>query len=176
MRRIVTGHDAQGRSVVVDDGVPPRTHDFVSLPGFTSTLVWATEVDRPASRSGEDPTQKVESFLPAPGCTRMIVITLPPDAVLATPEFDGPGYVAEQLTHSPKLAETFEMDGMHTTPTVDCVIVLDGEIWLELDEGHLTHLTAGDVVVQNATRHGWCNKSDKPVVLAAVLIGATAES
>jgi hypothetical protein len=67
MRRIVTGHDAQGRSVVVDDGVPPRTHDFASLPGFTSSLVWATEADRPAARSGEDPTEKVESFLPAPG-------------------------------------------------------------------------------------------------------------
>ncbi|MFJ9588038.1 cupin domain-containing protein [Streptomyces acidicola] len=176
MRRIVTGHDAQGRSVVVEDGVPPRTHDFASLPGFTSSLVWATEVEQPAGRSGEDPTQKVESFLPALGGTRIIVMTLPPDAVLAGPEFDGPGYVAEQLTHSPKLAETFEADGMHTTPTVDYVLVLDGEVWLELDEGDLIHLTAGDVVVQNATRHGWRNKSDKPVTLAAVLIGATIES
>jgi hypothetical protein len=104
------------------------------------------------------------------------VLTLPPDAVMGTPAFDGLGYVAEQLTHSPKLAETFEADGMHTTPTVDYTIVLDGEIWMELDGGELTHLTAGDVVVQNATRHGWRNKSDKPVTLAAVLIGVRGES
>jgi hypothetical protein len=176
MRRVVTGHDSNGRSVVIDDGLPPRTHQFVSFPGFTSSLAWATDPGLPASRAGEDPTGKTESLLPAPGGTRLILLTLPPDAGMASPEFDGPGYGAEQMAHSPGLAETFEADGMHTTPTVDYTIVLDGEVWLELDNGHLTHLTAGDVVIQNATRHGWRNRSDKPVTLAAILIGATTET
>jgi hypothetical protein len=30
-----------------------------------------------------------------------------------------------------------------------------------------------DVVVQNGTRHAWRNKSDKPVKIAFVLIGAS---
>src|SRR5687767_7520421 len=76
MRRVVTGHDSTGRAVVVDDGTPPRTHDFASYPGFRSSLVWATEPDARASRVGEDPTGKVENFLPRPGGSRLIVLTL----------------------------------------------------------------------------------------------------
>ena len=172
MRRVVTGHDSTGRAVVVDDGTPPRTHDFVSFPGFRSSLVWATEPDPRVSLDGEDPTGKVESYLPRPGGSRLIVLTLPPDTTMGSPEFDGAAYGAEQLAQSPGLAETFEVTGMHTTPTVDYTIVLDGEVWLELDDGELTPLRAGDVVVQNATRHGWRNRSDHPVTLAAVLLGA----
>lgn len=175
MRRVVTGHNSEGKAVIVDDGTPPRTHDFVSFPGFTSSLTWATEPDTPVSRVGEDPTGKVDNFLPRPGGTRLIVLTLPPDATMASPEFDGAAYGAEQLAQSPGLAETFEVTGMHTTPTIDYTIVLDGEVWLELDDGELTHLHTGDVVVQNATRHGWRNRSDKPVTLAALLIGARTE-
>lgn len=175
MRRVVTGHDATGRAVVVDDGTPPRTHDFASYPGFRSSLVWATEPDARAGRVGEDPTGKVENFLPRPGGSRLIVLTLPPDTTMGSPEFDGAAYGAEQLAQSPGLAETFEVTGMHATPTVDYTIVLDGEVWLELDDGELTRLETGDVVVQNATRHGWRNRSDRPVTLAAVLLGAHTE-
>ncbi|HKP40897.1 cupin domain-containing protein [Mycobacterium sp.] len=176
MRRVVTGHDSRGRSVVVDDGVPPRTHEFISFPGCVTSVAWATEPGEPVSKSGEDPTGKTQSLVPGPGGTRLMVLTFPPDAVMGTPAFDGPGFVAEQFEHGPGLAERFEPDGMHTTPTVDYVIVVDGEIWLELDDGHLTHLRAGDAVVQNATRHGWRNRSDKPATLAVILTGADVET
>lgn len=176
MRRVVTGHDVRGRSVVVNDGAAPRTHEYISYPGCVTSLAWATEPDQPVSKTGEDPTGKTESLLPPVGGTRLMLLTFPPDAVMASPAFDGPGFVAEQLEHGPGLAERFEPDGMHTTPTVDYTIVVDGEIWLELDDGHLTHLRAGDVVVQNATRHGWRNQSDKPTTLAVILTGADAES
>lgn len=176
MRRVVTGHDCGGRSVVVDDGVPPRTHEYASFPGCVSSLAWVTEPGLPVSKVGEDTTGKAESLIPSPGGTHLMMLTFPPDAVMGSPEFDGPGYVAELFEHGPGLAERFEADGMHTTPTVDYTIVLDGEIWLELDDGHLTHLSAGDVVVQNATRHGWRNRSDKPATLAVILTGAAVET
>jgi quercetin dioxygenase-like cupin family protein len=80
--------------------------------------------------------------------------------------------VAENLAISPGLAELFEPDGMHTTPTIDYGIVLEGEIWLELDEGRSRLIRKHDVVVQNGTRHAWRNKSDQPATLAVVLIGA----
>jgi glutaryl-CoA dehydrogenase len=51
-------------------------------------------------------------------------------------------------------------------------IVLQGEIVLELDDGHRTHLAAGDIVIQNGTRHGWRNRSDRPATMAFVLVGA----
>ncbi|MFJ8360860.1 cupin domain-containing protein [Streptomyces sp. NPDC093984] len=61
---------------------------------------------------------------------------------------------------------------MHTSPTVDYGIVLQGEIFLELDDGHCTPLSAGDIVIQNGTWHGWRNRSGEPVTMAFVLIGA----
>ena len=172
MRRVVTGHDAEGRSIIVGDGTPPRTHEFQGWKGFVSSVGWSTEASIPVSRTGEDPTDKVESLLPGAGGTRLILMSLPPDSTMTGPGFDPATYLEEQLTHSPGLAETFEADGMHTTPTIDYIFVLKGELWLRLDDGAETRLQAGDVVVQNATHHGWSNRSDEPVELACVLIGA----
>ena len=78
------------------------------------------------------------------------------------------------MEHMPDLARTFEPDipGMHTTDTVDYGIVLDGEVWLELDDGEQVHLKVHDVIVQNGTRHARRNKGDKPVKIAFVTIGA----
>jgi hypothetical protein len=175
MRRVVTGHDSEGRPVIVDDGVPPRTHEFATLPGSISSLAWATDPGEPFNKAGEDPTAKTESLVPPPGGTRLMLVTVLPDAAMASPDFDGAAFAAEQMAHGPGLAELFEADGMHTTPTVDYSIVLDGEVWLELSDGHLTHLTAGDVVVQNGTRHAWRNRSDRPVTLAFILIGVSGD-
>ncbi len=172
MRRVVTGHDENGRSVVVSDGPVPRSREFTSLPGWVSRLPWATEPGEPVGRTGEDPTPKVISHLPAPGGTRFIVLTFPPDSAMADPAFDPVAYAQESLADSPGLVELFEPDGMHTTPTVDYGIVLQGEIVLELDDGHCTRLSAGDLVIQNGTRHAWRNHSDQPVTMAFVLVGA----
>lgn len=175
MRRVVTGHDESGRSVIVDDGIPPRTHDFASFPGFSSTVAWATDPHQPVSVTGDDPTTTMISLLPGVGETRLIILTLPPDATMAEPTFDGAGYIAEQLEHSPGLAETFEPDGMHCTPTIDYTLVLTGQVTLELDNGITTDLNPGDVAVQNATRHAWRNRTDQVVTLAAILIGRKQE-
>jgi quercetin dioxygenase-like cupin family protein len=80
----------------------------------------------------------------------------------------------EYLTRLPGLAETFEPDGtqMHATDTLDYAILLEGELWLEVDDGETVHLAAGDIVVQQATRHGWRNKAGRPATIAFVMIGA----
>jgi quercetin dioxygenase-like cupin family protein len=41
-----------------------------------------------------------------------------------------------------------------------------------LDDGETVALKAGDVVIQNATRHAWRNPGTKPATLIFVLIGA----
>lgn len=176
MRRVVTGHDNEGRSIIVSDGTPPRTKEYRSLPGIALSIAWATEPGQPVSRTGTDTTAEVKSIVPVPGGTCLTVMTFPPDASLASPDIDWAGFAAEHLQNAPGLAERFEPDGMHTTPTVDYVLVVEGEICLETDGGQFIPLMQGDIVVQNGTRHGWRNRSDKPAVIAAVLVGATSEA
>ena len=62
---------------------------------------------------------------------------------------------------------------MHTTKSIDYAVLLEGEIWLELDDGVTTHLQPGDIVIQGAARHAWRNKGALPAKLLFVLIGAT---
>jgi len=174
MRRIVTANDTNGRSVVVSDGQPPRTADFDTLPGFSETLVWATEPGAPLDTSGTDSTPQVTSYVPGPGGTRLLAMTFPPDAVYARPEFDGAAMGAEFVAAMPGLAELFSPSGVHTTPTFDYAIVIDGEITLETDDGKHTTVRAGDVVVQNGTSHAWRNLTDLPAVVVVALVGAAA--
>ncbi|MDM0037855.1 cupin domain-containing protein [Variovorax sp. J22G21] len=174
IRRVVTGHDRVGASEVALDTRVPRTDAFQHIPGMVSRLVWASAPVPGLPFDGVDPTPAVADFVPAAGATRFLIVTFPPDSVFAAPDFDPAAAAAENLAISPGLAECFEPDGMHATPTMDYGIVLDGEIWLELDEGRSTHLQRHDVVVQHGTRHAWRNKSERPATLAFVLIGASA--
>jgi mannose-6-phosphate isomerase-like protein (cupin superfamily) len=172
VRRVVAANTG-GISRVVEDGEPPRTAVFTAPKGLVQSLVWRTPPVPPLSYDGTEPATAAHSILPQPGGTSLFVLTLPPDAVHADPSFDPAAAAAEAAKHSPGLAELFEPDnpGMHATPTVDYVVVLDGELWLELTDGEV-HLTAGDVVVQHGTRHAWRNRSGNPATLLAVLIGA----
>lgn len=173
IRRIVTGLDGNGKSVVQSDARLER--EFESLPGFANTLFWATD-GVPAVGIGcdADPVPSVRSYMPGPGGTRLMVVALPPDASMGRPGFDPAAYGAEINAKVPGFAEVFEIDapGMHTTDTVDYGVLLDGEVWLELDDGRELRLEPRDVVVQNGTRHAWRNKSDRQATLMFVLVGA----
>jgi hypothetical protein len=63
-----------------------------------------------------------------------------------------------------------------TTDTIDFEVILDGEVWLELDDGVEVHLRPGDTVVQNGTRHAWRNHGDAPCRLAVFIVGAHDDS
>lgn len=173
VRRIVTG-ERDGRSVVLSDGPVANTHDFAAVPGFRTTLAWKAPAVPEVPDDGTDPVATVVSMVPDPYGSCLIIVQFPPDSVMTAPEFDGAAAGAEQLKFLPGLAESFDPDGsgMHRTLTLDYDIILDGELWLELDEGEMRHLKAGDVVVQQGARHAWRNRSDKPATMAAVLIGA----
>jgi hypothetical protein len=174
IRRIVTGHDGQGRSIVVADGPAPREQDFRSIPGHGFAQVWATGAGAAVPHRAGDPTADGGSLVPGPGGTSLLVVAFPPDAVMMSPSFDGAAAGAELAPALPGLIECFEPDapGMHTTDTIDYGIVLDGELWLELDGGVEKQVRRGDIVVQNGTRHAWRNRTDKPATVAFVLVGA----
>jgi hypothetical protein len=61
---------------------------------------------------------------------------------------------------------------MHKTETVDYVIMLEGECDIILDDGAEVHMNQGDMMVQNATYHGWTNRSSKPCKIVFVLMDA----
>lgn len=167
LRRIVTGHDASSKSVFLSDGPAPRSKAFEHTPGFVSNPIWTT---RPGA--GEtDPTPAATTLHAAPGGSVMLIVTFPPDSVMQS--LDMAQAWPEHLTELPGIAERFEPEspGMHRTDTTDYAIVLAGEIWLELDDGAEKRLTVHDVVVQQATRHAWRNKSDAPATLAFCMIG-----
>ena len=174
IRRIVTGHDREGNAIFASDGEAPRAQDFAAIPGHGFAQVWATAPGAAVPWREGDPTQAGASLLPAPGGSSLLVVAFPPAAVFMRPAFDGAAAGAELAAALPGLIDTFEPDspGMHTTDTVDYAFVLDGEIWLELDHGAEKLVRPGDVVVQNGTRHAWRNKTDRPVTVAFVLVGA----
>jgi hypothetical protein len=169
-RRIVTGHKG-GKAAVLNDTVL-FPYAFQSIPGFEQTYVWATD------GAGEaDPMQidakMPKSALPAPGGSLVQIVTFPPQSRRSENAADPAAIAREYRTRLPGLADTFEHDGsgMHVTPTIDYALLLDGELSLELDDGETVHLTAGDFIVQQGTRHGWRNTSERSATIMFFMLG-----
>jgi hypothetical protein len=170
-RRVVTGVDESGKSIVVKDGQPPVSRNYVHTPGFADALIWRTDANvAPATESVDRP---LACFVPGAGETVVLTITFPPGTVYTDPAFDPEAASAEDQAMNPGLYELFEADapGMHTSPTIDYAVVTHGELVLELDDGVTVPLTAGDIVVQNGTRHAWRNPTDTPATIFVVLMG-----
>lgn len=60
----------------------------------------------------------------------------------------------------------------HRTDSIDYAVVMSGEIDMELDDGVVVHLKAGDVLVQRGTVHNWVNNGTEPCVIAFTLISS----
>jgi Cupin domain len=171
VRRVVTGHDADGKAVVASD---------VEVDGFRPTLSPGSEFHKlwGADEAPRFPDAGTESayptYFPPVGGFRFGFFAIPPESQAGAPPSDLEAAVAEFNAGMPGLAGYMEPDapGMHTTDTIDFEVVLDGEIWLELDNGVEVHLNPGDTVVQNGTRHAWRNHGDKTCRLAVFIVGA----
>jgi quercetin dioxygenase-like cupin family protein len=48
---------------------------------------------------------------------------------------------------------------MHRTQSLDYGVVLEGEMLMELDDGSVTSMVAGDIAIQRGTMHAWRNAS-----------------
>jgi len=169
-RRVVCGTNDAGKSYFVYDGVTPGHLDLgVAL----DDEIWIDDPANPDPTVSRDPASAEKFQLEPPsGGSVLRVFTFLPDSDLS----DDPAELAAALAAAADRFDTggvMEPDdpGMHTTRTIDYGIVLSGEIDLELDEGEV-HLTAGDVVVQRGTRHGWRNRSSEPCKIAFVLISS----
>lgn len=170
-RRVVTGRNAAGKSVFVSDGeVPAKVLDTAPDSAFYD--VWGVDGRFVVPSDGSRPPYR--TFFPPAEGFRSMVVRFQPDSTPVPADLDLEAFEREMTERFPGLADHMEPDapGMHTTQTVDIGVVLSGEIWLELDDGAEVHLTPGDMVVQNGTRHAWRNKTEAPCVMAFVLVGA----
>lgn len=171
VRRVVTGHDGQGHSVVQEDGPPARTVTLGGPSGTTFHEVWNTRsAPAPIDRASGEPAETGISLLPPSGGTRIRVLDIPPDdgTVAALPR-EAVRALFEAIGAGHALAENPPHPLMHRTETVDYGIVLEGELVLILDEGE-TIVRAGDIVVQRGTSHAWANRSAGNARIAFVLI------
>ena len=169
IRRVVTGHDASGRSVVLMDGESPHVFVLQKAGGLRLTELWETR-SAPADNSGAgDAAGHERRIEPVNGGTVFRVIEYPPDRERLK-SIDPEAHFASMGARAADAA-TRRHPGMHRTDTVDYCVVLSGEIWAVLDEGEVL-LRAGDCLIQRGTNHAWSNRSDAPCTIAFVLVAA----
>jgi quercetin dioxygenase-like cupin family protein len=143
VRRVVTGHDANDVALVIWDDALTKVKRGKS--GFLTHL-WNTKetpADIRVGTSIDDPGDEPHITPPPPGGSRFVIIDYPPG----------------------------NSGTMHRTETIDYVIVLAGEIDMDMDDSSV-HLKTGDVMVQRGTNHAWFNRGTETARVVFVLIDA----
>lgn len=170
IRRIVTGHNATGRSVIIFDGPAPDVIVSPVSPKLVGTLLWRTDRS-PASNRGSDDVAPAGLRVPTPpperGGSVFRIAEIPPDK-----EFGDVSKIDMTASGAITTAQGRKRHFLfHKTNTVDYAICLEGEIWAMLDEGEVL-MKAGDVLIQRGTHHSWSNRSDRVCRMAFILIDA----
>jgi quercetin dioxygenase-like cupin family protein len=173
IRRVITGHDADGRAIVVSDEAAPAVRTNPLRPGHVSTDLWKTGASPVVLKATmEDPTGGPKQIHPLPGGTVFRISELAPEPQ-AVRNLDPERAREVFKAMGNEGAATFGRGGrhpmMHRTETIDYAVVLEGRVTLVLDD-HDVELEAGDVVIQCGTNHAWSNRSDKPCRMLYVLI------
>lgn len=170
IRRVVTGHNAAGKSIFIIDG--PTPHVFQRTKGSAILHeLWETASTPADNRGSADAIARGPRLPPPKNGSVFRVIEYPPDgerlAAFAREATlpDESGRAAAADRNNPRHA------GFHKTATVDYAIVLSGEIYAMMDQGEVL-LKPGDVLIQRGTNHAWSNRTAEPAVIAFVLIDA----
>jgi mannose-6-phosphate isomerase-like protein (cupin superfamily) len=167
-RRVVTGHDARGRAVVLIDSDASNAK-LRKATGLTSTLLWVTE-ESPADVSGNaDRAEREIGVAPPPRGSIFRVVDFPPAADFGA--VDNAAMLREMGLGPGGSADGAGRATMHRTKSIDYAVVISGEIDMLLDDSEV-HLGAGDVLVQRGTNHAWVNRGKENCRVAFVLIDA----
>ena len=175
-KRVLTGRDEAGKSVLKSIDVTPKVVAIDSNPGLTFYELYMTEGVPRLTGLEPDPMLTGTKAFPGPGGTMFRLISYPPkrpEGWKPPPGVTFESGLREMSEKVPGMGDHFERDalGMHTSDTIDYGIVVRGEMTLELDDGQKVHLRQGDCVVQNGTRHRWRNPLPEPCLMAFVSIG-----
>ena len=182
IRRVVTGHNNNGRSVIIQDKATPHVKTSPHRPGVVINNLWMTD-QMPVSSEPEDAAYVGMPLAPGANGINFRIVEFPPEADYldkistedAAKAFGDMG-AADALASSGEGRDNnaSQHPFMHKTDTVDFAIIVAGEIYLVLDEEE-TLMRAGDVCVQRATNHVWSNRSNQPCRIAFVLIDAASQ-
>jgi mannose-6-phosphate isomerase-like protein (cupin superfamily) len=170
--RVVTGHDDDGRAVIVDVGPLRNVVELSAIPGTVFHEIWATEGMPTPVDNGPDPTVGPLTLPPPRNGTRLRIVDIPPDTEgLLRQGVDRLSKAFEEI--GDPSAATARADSphpmMHRTESVDYGVVLEGELTLVLDQGEVP-LKPGHVVIQRGTNHAWANRSGGVCRMLFVLI------
>jgi len=169
VRRVLTGHDQEGKSTFIADGYAPNVKEMTSMPGLALTELWET-TRAPASNEGHsDAAARPAHLEPPKNGTIFRVVEFPPDSLWRrhADARAGFGSIGAGHTSDPTSPDPL----MHRTNTVDYAVVLKGEIYAVMEKGE-TLLRAGDVLVQRGTNHSWSVRGDEPCLVAFTLVSA----
>lgn len=172
IRRVVTGHDRNGKTIVLSDEVVDRVYSNPVRPGHKSTDLWkTTAMPAPVTFEEPDPCADVMDFVPPMG-VKIRISELEPEAEsIRGLSKDVAASWYKDSGHTP--ASTFGKGGrhplLHRTETIDYAVVLEGEMTLVMDDQDIV-LKQGDVVVQRGTNHAWSNRSGKKVRMLYIII------
>jgi uncharacterized cupin superfamily protein len=152
VRRVVTGHDGDGKAIVASDERLTAVSRGIGA-NISGCEMWSTDRMPVDNSAGADASQRA-GFVKHYNQTNYVGT--------------GGGSTFRITEWAPGHARF-----THRTETVDYVVVLSGEIDMELENGEVVHLKPGDVVVQRGTLHTWVNRGSAPAVTAFILIDAT---
>ena len=141
VRRVVTGHDKDGRAVALIDEVSQNLRS--ARPGAEACVVWTSQ-GFPVDNDGDGDEGLRETGTTLDNGTVFRILELQPG----------------------------NLPRVHRTDSLDYAVIMSGEIDMELETGQITHLKAGDVIVQRGTVHNWVNRGPGPCTIAFVLIDA----
>ena len=173
MRRIVTGHNEDGRSIITIDGPPARSigEDVGGL-----FELWNTDGNIIDTKDNLDRADQDIILSPPTGGTkfRYFQINPTPEGIPMEIMQEIAADAFKKIGAGHHRVDTSKHPAMHKTETIDYIILLKGDVTLILDEDEVT-LKPHDVVVQRGTNHAWVNNGDEPALLIAVLIDSDLE-
>ena len=168
MRRIVTGHNREGKSIINIDG-PPAKSLGEEVGGLYE--LWSTDGKEINTLDDVDRADSEVLLSPSRGGTkfRYFQINPTPEGVPAEMMEAATAEAFEKMGASHHRVDTSRHPAMHKTDTIDYIILLKGDVTLLLDEDEVD-LKPFDVVVQRGTNHAWVNNGTDTALFIAVLI------
>jgi len=173
VRRVVVGHNQEGKSVVISDGPAPAVRTNPMRPGHVSNDLWQTgPLPYKLHAVHDDPTLGPRQIHPPKGGTIIRIAEIGPESEEIrnmTPEKAREVFKAMGNEAASSFGRGGRHPMMHRTQTIDYATCIEGEITMLLDEGEV-NLKAGDVLIQLGTNHAWSNRSGKVAKMLYVLI------
>jgi mannose-6-phosphate isomerase-like protein (cupin superfamily) len=167
VRRVVTAHNANGKSCFLYDG---EAETILEQPGRGLVFheLWETDGPLASNEGTEDTGARPIRHHPPYGGTRFRIVEFLPDQRAESKSIADD---FEKIDASDIQIKDAEDPTMHRNESVDYNIILSGEIYAVTETGE-TLLKPGDVLIQRGTAHTWHNRSNAPCIFASVMVSA----